>query len=98
MTAKDIDRFRRTEALFHAALEHQSGAQRDEWLLHQCAGDEELLVAVRCLLEDHEEVSRAACLRSSRFRSSGCGRPSVCLAAAAWAWSTWQSAPMAPSV
>ena len=59
MTAKEIDRFRRTEALFHAALEQPSGAQRDGWLRNQCAGDEELLAAVRHLLEDHEEVSRA---------------------------------------
>jgi serine/threonine protein kinase/tetratricopeptide (TPR) repeat protein len=59
MTAKEIDRFRRTEALFHAALEQPSAAQRDGWLRDQCAGDEDLLAAARHLLEDHEEVSRA---------------------------------------
>src|ERR1039458_4554044 len=59
MTAKEIDRFRLTEALFHAALEQPSAAQRDRWLRDQCAGDEDLLAAVRHLLDDHEEVSRA---------------------------------------
>lgn len=59
MTAKEIDRFRRTEVLFDAALERPSGEERDAWLREQCARDVELLVEVRLLLQDHEQVSAA---------------------------------------
>jgi TolB-like protein len=57
MTAKAIDRFRRIEVLFDAALEYPPGPERDAWLLDGCATDVDLLADVRQLLEDHEHVS-----------------------------------------
>ena len=59
MTAREIDRFRRTEVLFDAALEQPPGAERDAWLRDRCASDAELLAEVRQLLEDHARVSAA---------------------------------------
>jgi TolB-like protein/Tfp pilus assembly protein PilF len=59
MTAEQIERFRRLEALFDAALERPA-AVRDAWLSGQCAGDRGLLEEVRQLLRDHEQLSANA--------------------------------------
>jgi TolB-like protein/predicted Zn-dependent protease len=60
VTAREIDRFHRTEALFNAALELPAGEERDAWLREQCASDADLMAEVRQLLENHAQVSAAA--------------------------------------
>ena len=60
MTVRDIDRFRRVEALFDAALEYPPGAERDAYVIRQSADDAVLIDEVRKLLKDHERVSEAA--------------------------------------
>jgi serine/threonine protein kinase/Flp pilus assembly protein TadD len=59
MNATEIDRFRRTEALFHAALERPAGVQRDAWLRERCGNDADLLEEVRQLLGDYALMSIA---------------------------------------
>jgi eukaryotic-like serine/threonine-protein kinase len=57
MTAKEIERLRRIEALFDAALEYRRGEERDAFLSRQ---DADVLQDVRNLLEDHECAGAAA--------------------------------------
>jgi serine/threonine protein kinase/Tfp pilus assembly protein PilF len=60
MTAEEIDRFRRMEAIFDAVLEYPLGPERDAFLRRQEATtDSNLLAEVRQLLEDHEAVTAA---------------------------------------
>ena len=60
MTANEIDRFRRIEAIFDAVLECPSGPERDAFLRRQEATtDASLLAEARQLLEDHEAVTAA---------------------------------------
>jgi serine/threonine protein kinase/Flp pilus assembly protein TadD len=60
MTAQEIDRFRRIEAIFDATLELAPGAERDAFLLGLGATDGAALEEVRQLLEGHARVSAAA--------------------------------------
>ena len=46
---RDKERWRQVETLYHAALEHESGA-REAFLAQACAGDEELRREVEELL------------------------------------------------
>jgi eukaryotic-like serine/threonine-protein kinase len=57
MTATEIERLQRIEALFDAAAEYPPGTAREAFLSRQDAG---LLEEVRQLLEDHERVCAAA--------------------------------------
>ena len=60
MTAEEIDRFRRIEAIFDEVLEYPLGPERDAFLRRQEATtDSNLLAEVRQLLEDHEAVTAA---------------------------------------
>jgi len=60
VTANEIDRFRRIEAIFDAVLECPSGPERDAFLRRQEATtDASLLAEARQLLEDHEAVTAA---------------------------------------
>jgi hypothetical protein len=60
MTAEEIDRFRRIEAIFDAVLEYPAGSERDAFLRQQEATtDSNLLAEVRQLLEDHASVTAA---------------------------------------
>src|ERR1035438_9229865 len=60
MTAEEIDRFRRIEAIFDEVLEYPLGPERDAFLRRQEATtDSYLLAEVRQLLEDHEAVTAA---------------------------------------
>jgi len=60
MTAAEIERFRRIEAIFDAVLEHPPGEERDAFLREQQAADAGLFAEVQQLLKDHELVSAAA--------------------------------------
>ena len=60
MTAQEIDRFRRIETIFDAALEYSPGAGRDAFLFERDATDSGLLDEVRQLLENDARVSAAA--------------------------------------
>jgi serine/threonine protein kinase/tetratricopeptide (TPR) repeat protein len=60
MTERELERFRRAEAVFDAVLEVPPGAERDAFLRQQCQGDPEMLEEVRQLIEDHESVRAAA--------------------------------------
>jgi TolB-like protein/Tfp pilus assembly protein PilF len=60
MTAEEIDRFRRIEAIFDAVLECPPGREREAFLRRQeGTTDANLMAEVRQLLEDHEAVSAA---------------------------------------
>lgn len=60
MTADEIERFRKIEAIFDAVLEHPSGPERDAFLLQQEASNGSALMAeVRQLLAGHEAVTAA---------------------------------------
>ena len=60
MTADEIDRFRRIEAIFDAVLEYPSRPERDAFLSRrEATTDASLLAEVRQLLEDHEAVTAA---------------------------------------
>src|SRR5580698_7661659 len=60
MTADEIERFRRVEAIFDAVLEYPSGPERDAFLRQQeTAADAVLMDEVRQLLEGHEAVTAA---------------------------------------
>jgi TolB-like protein/Tfp pilus assembly protein PilF len=60
MTGQELDRFRRMEAIFDAAVEYPPGADRDAFLKEECSADTEIMDEVRRLLEDHERVRAAA--------------------------------------
>ena len=60
MTEKELERFRRVEAVFDSVLEIPPGAERDALLRTQCQSDPEMLEEVRQLIEDHESVRSAA--------------------------------------
>src|SRR3984957_8933825 len=60
MTGQELDRFRRMEAIFDAAVEYPPGAERDALLEDACAPDPAMLEEIRELLEDHERVRAAA--------------------------------------
>lgn len=60
MTGEQLDRFRRMEAIFDAAVEYPPGAERDALVEEACAPYEGMLAEVRELLEDHERVRAAA--------------------------------------
>jgi serine/threonine protein kinase len=60
MTEKELERFRRAEAVFDSVLEVPPGMERDALLGEQCQGDPEMLEEVRQLIEDHESVRAAA--------------------------------------
>ena len=60
MTADEIERFRRVEAIFDAVLEYPPGPERDAFLLQQEAvAGLPLIAEVRQLLEGHEAVTAA---------------------------------------
>ena len=60
MTAHEIERFRRIEAIFDAVLEYPSEPERDAFLLQQEAvAGLPLIAEVRQLLEGHEAVTAA---------------------------------------
>src|ERR1019366_4877543 len=60
MTAEEIDRFRRIEAIFAAVLECSPGRERDAfWCRQEATTDANLMAEVRQLLEDHEAVTAA---------------------------------------
>ena len=60
MTAEEIDRFRKIEAIFDAVLEYPHGPERDAFLRRQEATtDSGLMAEVRQLLEGHETVTAA---------------------------------------
>lgn len=60
MTGRELDRFRRMEAIFDAAVEYPPGVDRNAFLAEQCESDPPMLDEVRQLLEDHERVRAAA--------------------------------------
>jgi hypothetical protein len=60
MTGPEIDRLRRVESIFNAALEYPPGPGRDVFLGEECAADAGMLEEVRRLLEDHARVREAA--------------------------------------
>jgi serine/threonine protein kinase/Flp pilus assembly protein TadD len=60
MTGQELDRFRRMEAIFDAAVEVPPGAEREALLEEAGAPDPSILEEVRELLEDHERVRAAA--------------------------------------
>ncbi len=60
MTGQELDRFRRIEAIFDAAVEYPPGADRDAFLQEECSADTEMLEQVRRLLDDHERIRAAA--------------------------------------
>jgi eukaryotic-like serine/threonine-protein kinase len=55
----DPDRFRKAEEVFHQALENSDPAQRDAFLTSACAGDPDLLLMVRGLLDSREAADGA---------------------------------------
>lgn len=59
MTAQQIERFRRIEALFDAALPHPAGPQRDTFLDRET--DQDLVAEVRQLLASDERMTACVC-------------------------------------
>jgi serine/threonine protein kinase len=60
MTTQELERFRRIEAIFDAALEYPPGGAREAFLGEQNLVEPAVLEEVRQLLEDHERVRAAA--------------------------------------
>jgi TolB-like protein/tetratricopeptide (TPR) repeat protein len=59
MTADEIERFRKIEAIFDAVLEYPPGAERDAFLRRQEATGADLSAEVRQLLKEHALVTAA---------------------------------------
>lgn len=59
MTGREIDRFRRIEAIFDATLEYPPGAEREAFLRRECDSDEAMLEEIRQFLKDHERIRAA---------------------------------------
>jgi serine/threonine protein kinase len=60
MTAGDLERFRKAEEVFYAALEMAAGPDRDRLIGDRCGRDAELQAQVALLLENDECVRAAA--------------------------------------
>ncbi len=71
MTVKEIERFRRAQALFDAALEYTAGPERDALLNRETAGDHSLLQEVQQLLVNDERVNASVPRRSSALPAFG---------------------------
>jgi len=71
MTAQEIERFRRIEEIFDAALAHPAGPQRDAFFNDRERTDSGLLDEVRTMLEDLEQVRSVQASRPEPFPQFG---------------------------
>jgi Tol biopolymer transport system component len=71
MKSADLERFRKVEEIFYAAIERPSGVERDRLLRERCGADENLRIDVALLLEDHERIRAAVPIPAQRLPRFG---------------------------